>query len=157
VHLGSRHVGYVLQNVLKLNRNMFEIKMFRPLVIPLQETFALRGCIQKLPDWVDNELYAYFWYYSLRSNSKGYGHKTHYTDSKNSDTTASCFRELYQFQFSLQAASPETFGHTLVFCINAVSESGRSGRRTLRVLLCVFWKEMRNIYRDVGTDARYFH
>jgi hypothetical protein len=39
---------------------------------------------------------------------------THYTDSQNSDTTASSGRELYHFQFSLQAASPETFGDTLV-------------------------------------------
>jgi hypothetical protein len=31
-----------------------------------------------------------------------------------SDTTASNGREMYHFQFSLQAASPETFGYTLV-------------------------------------------
>jgi hypothetical protein len=37
-----------------------------------------------------------------------YGGKTHKTDSKNSDTTAPSGREL----FSLQAASPETFGYT---------------------------------------------
>jgi hypothetical protein len=36
-----------------------------------------RGCIQKFPDWVDNEIYAYLWYYSLRSNTKGYDVKTH--------------------------------------------------------------------------------
>jgi len=28
----------------------------------------VRGCIQKFPDWVDNEIYAYLWYYSFRSN-----------------------------------------------------------------------------------------
>jgi hypothetical protein len=50
----------------------------------------------------------------LRSNTKGYDGKTHYTDSKNSDTTAPSGRELYHLQFSLQAASPETFGYTLV-------------------------------------------
>jgi hypothetical protein len=50
----------------------------------------------------------------LRSNTKGYGGKTHYTDSQNRDTTASSGRELYHLQFSLQAASPETFGYTLV-------------------------------------------
>jgi hypothetical protein len=36
-----------------------------------------RGCIQKFPDWVDNEIYAYLRYYSLRSNTKDYGDKTH--------------------------------------------------------------------------------
>jgi hypothetical protein len=34
---------------------------------------------------------------------------------KNSDTTASNGRDLYHLQFSLKAASPETFGYTLVF------------------------------------------
>jgi hypothetical protein len=50
----------------------------------------------------------------LRSNTKGYGGKTHYTDSQNSGTTASSGTELYHLQFSLQAASPETLGYTLV-------------------------------------------
>jgi hypothetical protein len=50
----------------------------------------------------------------LRSNTKGYGGKTHYTDSQNSDTTAPHGRELYHLQFSLQAASPETFDYTIV-------------------------------------------
>jgi hypothetical protein len=36
------------------------------------------------------------------------------TDSKNIDTTALSGRELYHLQFSLQEASPETFGYTLV-------------------------------------------
>jgi hypothetical protein len=52
--------------------------------------------------------------HSLRSNTKAYGGKTHYTNSQNSDTIASSGRELYHLQFSLQAASPETFGYTLV-------------------------------------------
>jgi hypothetical protein len=51
---------------------------------------------------------------SLRSNTKGYGGKTHLTESQNSDTTAPSGRELCHVQFSLQAASPETFGYTLV-------------------------------------------
>jgi hypothetical protein len=46
----------------------------------------------------------------LRSNKKGCGGKTHYTDSQNSDTTAPSGRELYCLQFSLHAASLETFG-----------------------------------------------
>jgi hypothetical protein len=74
----------------------------------------IRGCNRKFPEWVDNEIYAYNNKHMLRSNAKGYGGKTHYTDSQNSDTTASNGRELYYLQFSLQAASPETFGYTLV-------------------------------------------
>jgi hypothetical protein len=50
----------------------------------------------------------------LTSNIKGYGGKTHYTDSQNSDITAPSERDLYHLQFSLQVASPETFGYTLV-------------------------------------------
>jgi hypothetical protein len=51
---------------------------------------------------------------SLRSNTKGYGGKTHYTDSQNSYTIASSGGELYHLQFSLQVASPETFGYILL-------------------------------------------
>jgi len=51
----------------------------------------------------------------LRCNREGYGGKTHYTDSQNSDTTAASGRELYHLKFSLQTASPETFGYTLVY------------------------------------------
>jgi hypothetical protein len=36
------------------------------------------------------------------------------SDSQNSDSTAPSGRELYHLQFSPQAASPETFGYTLV-------------------------------------------
>jgi hypothetical protein len=50
----------------------------------------------------------------LRSNTKGYGGKTHYTDLQNSDITAPNGRELYHLQFSLQAACPATFGYILV-------------------------------------------
>jgi hypothetical protein len=53
--------------------------------------------------------------HSLRSNTKGYGGKTHETDLQNSDTAAHSGRELYHLPFSLQAASPETFGYILVF------------------------------------------
>jgi hypothetical protein len=35
------------------------------------------GCIQNFPDWVNNKIYAYLWYYSLRSNTKGYSSRTH--------------------------------------------------------------------------------
>jgi hypothetical protein len=76
--------------------------------------YTLRGCIQKFPDWVDNEINNNN-KNSLRSNTKGYGGKTHWTDSQNSDTTAPSGRQLYHLQFSLQAAGPETFGYTLVY------------------------------------------
>jgi hypothetical protein len=75
----------------------------------------IRRCIQKLPDWVDNEISGYNDEHSLRSNTKGYGGKTHYKDSQNSNTTATSGRELYHLQFSLRAASPETFGYILVY------------------------------------------
>jgi hypothetical protein len=51
--------------------------------------------------------------HSPKSNKMGYGGKTHYTDSQNSDKTASSGRELYHLQFLLQAASQETFGYNL--------------------------------------------
>jgi len=53
----------------------------------------------------------------LRSNTKGYGSKTHYTDPQNSNTPAPSSRELYHLQFSLQAASLETSEYTLVFAV----------------------------------------
>jgi hypothetical protein len=55
-------------------------------------------------------IYAYNNKHWMRSNTKGYGGKTHWTNSQNSDTTAPSGREVYD----LQAASPETFGYTLV-------------------------------------------
>jgi hypothetical protein len=36
-------------------------------------------------------------------------------NSLNSDATAPSGRELYHLQFSLQAASPETFGYSFVY------------------------------------------
>jgi hypothetical protein len=51
---------------------------------------------------------------NLRSDEKGYGGKTHYTDSQSSNTTALSGTELYYLQFPLQAAIPENFGYTLV-------------------------------------------
>jgi hypothetical protein len=74
----------------------------------------VRECIQNFPDWVDNEINNNNNKHWLRSITKGYGSKTHYTDSQNSDTIAPNGRELYHLQFSLQDASPETFGHTLL-------------------------------------------
>jgi hypothetical protein len=73
----------------------------------------IRGYIQKFPDYVDNEINNNTNKHSLRGNIQGYGSKTHYTDSQNSDTTARVGRELYNWQFLLQAASPETFGYTV--------------------------------------------
>jgi hypothetical protein len=49
--------------------------------IKLRQTCTYkRGCIQKFPDWVDNGIYAYFLYYSLRSITKDYGAKIDQTD-----------------------------------------------------------------------------
>jgi hypothetical protein len=48
--------------------------------------------MQKFSDSVDNKIYAYIWYYSLRSNTKSYGGKTHLTNSQNSDITVSSGR-----------------------------------------------------------------
>jgi hypothetical protein len=70
------------------------------------------GCIQKFPDWVNNEINNNK--HSLRSNTKDYGGKTHLSDSQNSATVAPTGRELYHLQFSLQAAKRETFGYTLL-------------------------------------------
>jgi hypothetical protein len=38
---------------------------------------TIRGGIHKFPDWVDNEIYAYNNKHSLRSDTKGYGGRTH--------------------------------------------------------------------------------
>jgi hypothetical protein len=70
----------------------------------------IEGVSKKFPDRVDNEIYAYNNKHSLRSNTKCYGGKTRQTDSQSSDATAPSGRELYYLHFSLQAASPETFG-----------------------------------------------
>jgi hypothetical protein len=58
--------------------------------------------------------------HSLRSITKDYGGKTHYTDSQNRDTIAPSGRALYHLQFSLQAASLETFGYTLILLLVCV-------------------------------------
>jgi len=41
----------------------------------LRYYYSIRGCIQNFPDWLDNEINNNK--YSLRSNTKGYGGKTH--------------------------------------------------------------------------------
>jgi hypothetical protein len=38
---------------------------------------AVQKCIQKFPDWVDNEINNSNNKHSFRSNTKGYGGKTH--------------------------------------------------------------------------------
>jgi hypothetical protein len=55
----------------------YECYMPRPSHPPWFDHSHNRGFIQKFPDWVDNEIYAYLWYYSLRNNTKGCGCKTH--------------------------------------------------------------------------------
>jgi hypothetical protein len=44
--------------------------------IPKTPSWKVRGCIQKFPEWVDNEIKNNN-KHSLRSNTKGYGGKTH--------------------------------------------------------------------------------
>jgi hypothetical protein len=41
------------------------------------ESLAYIGCNQKFPDWVDKEIYTYNNNHPSRSNTKGYGGKTH--------------------------------------------------------------------------------
>jgi hypothetical protein len=72
------------------------------------------GCSQNFLDSADIEIYAHNNKHSLRSNTKGYGGKTHYTDSQNSDTTAPSGIEVYHLQLPLQVTSPETFKYTLI-------------------------------------------
>jgi hypothetical protein len=105
---------------------------------------VIRGCIQKFPDWVHNEINNNN-KHSLRSNIKGYGGKTHYTDSQNSATIALNGGELYHLQFWLQAASPETFGYTLVFIfvVKHVFPSFKSWRRVVLWLDTWRWKQQR--------------
>jgi hypothetical protein len=64
-----------------------------PLVRPRHrwKDYITRG-YPKVSGLVDRELNNK---HSLRSNTKDYGGKTHYTDSQNSDTSASSGRELY--------------------------------------------------------------
>jgi hypothetical protein len=45
-------------------------------VTEVRKHHGLRGCIQKFPDWVDNEINNNN-KHSFRSNKKGYGGKTH--------------------------------------------------------------------------------
>jgi len=106
----------VLRNtgIRPLHRTASQTQRATYYILTAVKTLNVRGYIQKFPDWVDNEIYAYLRNYSLRSNTKGYGGKTHYIDSQNNDIIALSGRELYHLQFSLQAASPETFGYTLV-------------------------------------------
>jgi hypothetical protein len=78
----------------------------------------------------------------LRSNTKDYGGKTHQTDSQNNDTTAPSSRELYRLQFSLQVASPETFGYTLVWRTittdNALKSYCHSGQNSFIFLFSIY-------------------
>jgi hypothetical protein len=57
-------------------------------VTHIKQLEAVQGYIQKFLHWVDNEIYAYNNKHLLRSNTKGYGGKTHLTNSQNIDTTA---------------------------------------------------------------------
>jgi hypothetical protein len=64
-----------------------------------------------LGEWIYTRVYPK---HSLRSNTKGYGGKTHYLVSQNGDTTTSSGRDLYYLQFSLKTVNPGTFGYALL-------------------------------------------
>jgi len=70
----------------------------------------IRGCIQKFPDWVDNERNNK---HSFRSNTKGYGGKLARLTHKIA-IQLYLVAEPYHFQFPLQVASPETFRYTFI-------------------------------------------
>jgi len=57
---------------------------------------------------------------------------------QNSDTTAPSGKELYPLKFSLQAASPETFGYTLVERnTQGPARDSKPGCHVLNQKLCV--------------------
>jgi len=59
-----------------------------PQSIGLRSRDSSRGYIETFPDWVDNKTYACHNTHAFRSNTKGYGGRTHYTDSQNRDRIA---------------------------------------------------------------------
>jgi len=80
--IGSKMKFHQLKRMLKTFPERIYFVLFMPTNYKmLPETFSiwshLRGCNKKFPDWVDNEIYAYLWYYSLLSPSKGHGGKSH--------------------------------------------------------------------------------
>jgi hypothetical protein len=50
----------------------------------------------------------------LGSIAEGYGYKTHWADSEDSDTAASTGKKLYYLQLSVLVASARTFGYSSV-------------------------------------------
>jgi len=83
----------------------------------------LRGYIQKFPDWVIKKYTLSFrisrWKTTQRVMAAKFTRQTDWlTKQRYSD------RELYHLQFSLQAASPETFGYALVDGYNREAETG---------------------------------
>jgi hypothetical protein len=53
----------------------------------MRSNVHVQGCIQKFPEWLDNEIDNNNNKHLSRSNTTGYGGRTDYTDSQNSDTT----------------------------------------------------------------------
>jgi hypothetical protein len=56
---------------------VMQFRLLSAEIISVSVSVNIRGCIQKFPDWVDNEIYAYNYKHLLRSNTKGYGGKSH--------------------------------------------------------------------------------
>jgi hypothetical protein len=61
-------------SIIQRNRNLSRRTRFEGFSSCLVK-FDVLGCVQKFPDWVDNEINNNK--HSLRSNTKGYGGKTH--------------------------------------------------------------------------------
>jgi hypothetical protein len=106
---------------------------------------------QKFSDWVYNEVNNNN-KHSLRRNTKGYGGKVHQTDSQNSDTTPPSGWELYHLQFSLQAASPETFGYTFVYFIVIYYASGYE-HILISVTFCQNGFVLTNLWNDCTENS----
>jgi hypothetical protein len=80
VHIAENRIYiYIKPTLYRVSRNWVPIAQDRVFVSNSSRKFPIniRECIQKYPDWVDNEVYAYNNKHSLRSNTKGYGGKTH--------------------------------------------------------------------------------
>jgi hypothetical protein len=62
---------FVLLPKARLNSGKYSYNVITP-----AHAITIWGCIQKFPDWADNEVRVYNNKHSLRSNTKGYGGKT---------------------------------------------------------------------------------
>jgi len=73
--------------------------------------YYLKSVIRKL--WVTRNVHKNI--HRLRSNVKGYGCKTHYTESLISNTRGPRDRQLYYLLFSVLAVRLGSFGYTIIY------------------------------------------